>query len=370
MASLRNPRIDVLRGLAILAVLLLHFTLSYHLGASPLTRIIPPRALRALLINGNFGVTIFFAVSGYLITSMSEARWGLDRMRPRAFYRMRFARILPCLLMVLALIGLFAALGLPSFTNHARGQDFGPGFMALVMLSVLSFWHNVLMAFHGYFNYAVNIYWSLSVEEVFYLAFPLACLLLRRRRWILLLCAAAVIAGPIYRHLHRQDEILYLYAYPACFDAIALGCAAAIAAPRLRMGGAIGKAAQIAALLLLPLAYLRGIDGHEAFGFSLVALATAVLLAGSREGLTGRVASGRALGWLRWLGRHSYELYLFHILVLGLMRDRIASELGYGAKLPALAAFLAVSALVAWLVARFYSEPLNRRLRAEPENTI
>lgn len=67
---------------------------------------------------------------------------------------------------------------------------------------------------------------------------------------------------------------------------------------------------------------LRGIHDNEVFGFAAIAAGTAVLLIGvHNERVPGWALRSRALAGLRWLGRHSYELYLFHIIVLGLMRS-------------------------------------------------
>ena len=101
----RNARIDVLRGIAICAVLLLHFTLAYGLKNSPLGTWLAPQLLKAIAYNGNFGVTIFFVISGFLITSNSLSRWGdLKDIDLRSFYLLRVARIMPSLLLVLAII--------------------------------------------------------------------------------------------------------------------------------------------------------------------------------------------------------------------------------------------------------------------------
>ena len=68
--------------------------------------------------------------------------------------------------------------------------------------------------------------------------------------------------------------------------------------------------------------------------------------------------------WVAWLGRHSYELYLFHIIVLGAIRDLIPKEsLPAVYKLPLLAVFLALSVLVAFCIARGFADPLNGYLR-------
>jgi len=316
-----------------------------------------PRAwLRALLINGNYGVTLFFVISGYLITSITLERFGSpETVRAGGFYRFRFARIFPGLLLALALIVPLGCLGLPSFRNEVEGLIWSRSAFVAVTASVLSFWHNVLMAYRGYFNYALNIYWSLSVEEVFYLGFPWVCLALRRRRWLLVLCAAAILLGPWYRSLHTDDEIRFMYAYPACFDAIAFGCAAALAARRFPLGIRTARALSLLGAGLVTVTYLRGIGGHEVWGFTQIALGAALLAWGSRSSSSGWAPLG-------WLGRHSYELYLFHIIVLGLMRDWIGrNRMPWGWKLP----WLGLSCLVAWVVARWWTEPWNRRLRGD-----
>jgi peptidoglycan/LPS O-acetylase OafA/YrhL len=67
---------------------------------------------------------------------------------------------------------------------------------------------------------------------------------------------------------------------------------------------------------------------------------------------------------LRWFGRHSYEIYLFHIIVLALMRNLVdQQQLGYAARLPWLLLFLTLTALVAVGVARSVAEPANAALR-------
>lgn len=370
----RNTRIDVLRGVAILMVMLLHFTLAYRLGDSPLTWMIPKPWLRAALINGNYGVTMFFVISGFLITSISANRYGgLERLSLRGFYAFRFARITPPLLLALAVIVPLGLLGLPSFRNAAHGVVLSRGFFVPVLLSILTFWHNVLMALRGYFNYALNIYWSLSVEEAFYLAFPLLCVGWKRQRLLIAGCLLALVAGPLYRQVHRADEIRFMYGYLACFDAIALGCLTALLTRRFDLGVLRQSWVQAAAVLALASTWLWGIDGHEALGFSLVALETAVLLVGARSSGEGPQPPARLPARLfRWFGGHSYELYLFHIVVLGLMKDLVPREaLSYGLKLPWLLLYLALSTAVAALVAARFSEPLNAALRRRlsPQDT-
>lgn len=346
-------------------MLLLHFHLTYSLVDSPLALLLPEEAIKAVVRNGNYGVTIFFVISGYLITSTTARRYGaLGKVKLRSFYAFRFARILPGLMLALLIILGLGLAGQPAFMNLAKPGWPEVGF-PLALLSVVTFWHNMLMQHAWYFNYAMNIYWSLSVEEMFYLLFPLVCIALRRAWAIAAICVLAIVLGPIYRGLHADDEIRFLYAYPACFDAIAFGSCAALLAERWQVGGRLALAVRLMAALLVAVTYLRGIRGHETFGFTLIAIGTATLLVvADGETLHGPAPGNRSLAALRWMGRHSYELYLFHIIVLGLMRGVWPrGTLAYDDKAVALIAFVGLSALAAWAIARFYTEPLNASLR-------
>jgi peptidoglycan/LPS O-acetylase OafA/YrhL len=345
-------------------VLLLHFSLTYRLTDSPLSLLLPVRWIRAVLINGNYGVTMFFVISGFLITSNNLARYGrLSETGLRQFYAWRFSRIIPPLILALIVIVPLAAMNFPSFADSG-GHELPPAMLfALAIGSVITFWHNVLMQHVGYFNYCMNIYWSLSVEEVFYLTFPIACVLLKRNGLIAGLCGIFIIAGPIYRSIHRDDELYFMYGYLACFDAIAFGCLAALVSQKLVVGEFAGQVIRFAAGGGLAVFYLAGIEGHEVFGFTWMAVCTAVLMLGASMAQE-KKSSRLPTRILCWFGTHSYELYLFHIIVLAAMRDIVPKEsLSYTLKLPFLALFVLLSAAVAGAVSRLYAEPLNRRLR-------
>jgi peptidoglycan/LPS O-acetylase OafA/YrhL len=366
----RDYRIDMLRGLSILSVLLLHFNIAYRLVKSPLGWLLPGPYLVNLVWSGNYGVTVFFVISGYLITSTSLRRFGsLGGVSAKTFYAFRFARIFPCLILVLVIITALAFAGIPIF----RGSETVS--IWLSDLSILTFWHNVLMAKFGYFNYCLNVLWSLSVEEVFYLTFPLLCLLLRRSRWIVPIWIAAIVAGPIYRSYHSRNEIEFLYGYLACFDAIAMGCCTAVlvrSARVRRLNNLVRNIVQLVALAFMLWIFLRaGIDSVPVWGTSLMAIGAAVFLfaegASRYEDNSERATRfvDKLPGLIAWFGRHSYELYLFHIVLLaGLQAVLPRARMSPAARPLWLLIFLAVSALVAWAIARFYSEPLNDGLRA------
>jgi len=361
----RNSHVDFLRGVAILLVLLLHYALAYGLLNCPLRSLVGVEALKAVFYNGNYGVTVFFVISGYLITSMSLARWGEPaHINMRAFYTYRFARIMPSLLLVVTIIVILGLLNFPYFQNTHKGQPLPASFFLVAVLSVFTFWHNVLMQSAGWFNYCLNIYWSLSVEEVFYSALPLLFVALRRKSMIAAVCIALIVIGPIYRSWHTSDELFYECGYLACFDAIAMGCLTAMIASRVKIDGIKARILRAVASTCFVLLYLRGIDSHEVFGFSLIALCAAIYLISSVNDMSSSLATGYVTAVVRWFGRHSYELYLFHIVILALLRNVADRQtLPPFAWLPWLTLFVSASALTAMLVARFISEPANRAIR-------
>ncbi|MBR8401613.1 acyltransferase [Burkholderia cenocepacia] len=361
-AAPRNARIDLMRGVSILLVLLHHFNIAYPLRDTALARVLGWDTIHAIVRNGNYGVTMFFAISGYLITSNARRRWGsLGALDVRAFYVSRIARIVPCLLLLLALVNGLAAAGVPIFTNHAP-QGIAVSYW-LVNLASLTFWMNVLLGAYGWVNYALGVLWSLSVEEVFYLSFPLLCIALRRdtRLFAFWLLIAAI--GPVYRYTHPGDEGGFLYAYFACFDGIAIGCCTALLAERARWQMLAAAPVQWLVAALMTALYLAWpIAQSHVFGVSAMALGTAVLLIGAHA--EHAPAHGRLLAPLRWSGRLSYELYLFHLIVLGALRTLWPPSVTQGdGKLALLVAYLALSAGVSAVIARGYATPLDRFIK-------
>lgn len=361
-AAPRNARIDLLRGVSILLVLLHHFNIAYPLRDTALARVLGWDTIHAIVRNGNYGVTMFFAISGYLITSNARRRWGsLGALDVRAFYVSRIARIVPCLLLLLALVNGLAAAGVPIFTNHAP-QGIAVSYW-LVNLASLTFWMNVLIGAYGWVNYALGVLWSLSVEEVFYLSFPLLCIALRRdtRLFAFWLLIAAV--GPVYRYTHPGDEGGFLYAYFACFDGIAIGCCTALLAERARWQLLAAAPVQWLVAALMTALYLAWpIAQSHVFGVSAMALGTAVLLIGAHA--EHAPAHGRVLAPLRWSGRLSYELYLFHLIVLGALRTLWPPSVTQGdGKLALLVAYLALSAALSAVIARGYATPIDRFIK-------
>ena len=356
----RNRKIDLIRGLSILVVLFHHFNIAYRLDDTSLSRVFGWSAVRAVARNGNYGVTMFFVVSGFLITSNARRRWGaLGQIDARHFYVLRAARILPCLLLLLAVVNLLSYAGIGIFQNHPEAG--GPVSFWVVNFASLTFWMNVLMARAGWLNYALCVLWSLSVEEVFYLSLPLACLALRREALLAAFWAVFVVVGPLWRMTHQDSEAGALYAYLACFDGIAIGCIAALLASRV----APSRSLQLAVIGGMAFLYLiRSIGDTNVYGVTLMALGTAILLLGAHQRPSTPLLDRSWSVVLGWFGRLSYELYLFHLIVLGSLRTIFLPSAARGdQKLLLLLAYVALSAGTAALIGRFYSEPSNRGIR-------
>lgn len=349
-----------------LFVLLHHIHLRFELNDYDTDGWLPHALNQVVWWSGYQAVIAFFVISGFLITRLSISRWGpLGQIHIREFYALRVARIMPCLLLLLAVLVMLHLLGAPNFTIPPDRASLGRA-----LLAALTFHVNYLEGHHGYLPGGWDILWSLSIEETFYLLFPLICALLRSERLLIAPLLALIVAGPISRTLLADRDPWTDYAWLSCTDGIAFGCLAALACTRLRIPATLSRAALIAGLAgALFVVIMR--DTVARIGFTdrglhitMLELSVALMLLALGTGVGNRVAS-LGTGWLRRIGHQSYEIYLFHmIVVLGLMnlllRTRATSH-----ALPAwFAAMLLLSLGSGELIARRFSEPLNRRLRS------
>lgn len=360
--SLRIPGIDVLRGISILAVIMLHVNIRVPLNVSPLGQNMPKQLIHSLVWNGAPGVIIFFAVSGFLITSTCLRRWhDLRNISVREFYRMRFARIAPCLLALLAVCSILHLAGLRDYTIDPHQVS-----LPRAIFAALTFHINWLEAKFGYLPATWDVLWSLSVEESFYFFFPLLCRWVRRE-FLLLLMLAFVIIGPFARTVLTHNELWADHGYLSCMDAIAIGCCAALLARGLSFGAKTRTAMGTIGVAML--AFIM-IFNRVAFRFHVYQCGVDVtILALGASMLAVTFSQGHTAGtpWtapLQWFGRHSYEVYLTHSFVV-LSFVQIFHVFCMGPRtIPLLyVAVVCVSGLLGATVAKFFSEPLNRTLR-------
>lgn len=312
----RNGGIDLLRGLAIVLVVFHHVGLRIPLKSSALAALLPDCLLTALNYNGYEGVFVFFVISGFLIAGNALRRWGsLAAIDLRAFYARRFSRIVPCLLALLAVLSALHLLGAADYVIDRPGQSL-PGALAAALGLHLN-WYE---ARTGYLPGNWDVLWSLSIEEVFYLGFPLLCLLLRRR--VLLVPALLVLALslPWTRAALHGNEIWMEKAWLPGMAAIATGVLGALLADACRpprrtavmlmwLGGT-----GLAAVLLAGGSLWRLL--HDGYMLVLTLSSLCLLLGCHWREQGGRVSPLRGFGWLRAWGRLSYEIYLTHMFVV------------------------------------------------------
>ena len=360
----RLDGVDLLRGLAILFVLMNHVNMQLLGAKVPYTRGLPAQLISSLVWNGQFGVQIFFAVSGFLITSTSLRRWGsLSRVNIREFYQLRFARIAPLLLLLLAVLsGLHLA--------HVERFVVSPktGGLGRALLAALTFHINLLEARRGYLPPSWDILWSLSVEETFYLFFPLVCRLFRRTRFLLIPLFVFVILGPFARaRAFNPNPVWREYSYLGGMDAIALGCLTAILVANyrfpkvvLKLLTAIGAVLLIFSLGFSIRAYTWGL-GRNGLNMTILAVGACLVIVAAAQ--TQWRAPVLLMPLLK-LGQRSYEVYLTHgFVVVGLFSLFVAAGKPMNAVIVLFLAVIVLAGALGMIVARVYTEPINRWLR-------
>lgn len=307
----RVAALDGLRGIAVLLVVLGH-----GLGAAWQLEDTPVARLFEVPFNGGVGVTVFFVLSGYLITSiLVRERERTGRVSLRDFYLRRTFRILPAFYVFLAVVAVLAAVG----AIRVGGSD-----LLASGLMVHNYWSAGDTWWLGHT-------WSLAVEEQFYLVWPLLLLWLRPRRacqfGVAYLLAAPVVRVASYVFVpDSQDQVWEMFHTRA--DSLLTGCLIAllpVAYPgvwaRVRRWAGLRAAVPLAVVAVLVSSALEvTLGGLWSFpaGYTVTNLATAVVVvsittAGARTTRTTRVLSWRPL---TAVGLISYSLYLYQQVFL------------------------------------------------------
>jgi peptidoglycan/LPS O-acetylase OafA/YrhL len=289
------PQLDVLRGLAVLDVMLYHATdLAPHLGLRPFFRL------------GYTGVDLFFVLSGFLITGI------LVRTRENEgyftnFYARRILRIWPLYYALL----LFSFVLLPAIQPQLKAAIFA---QSHPWQSFPFFLQNLMLNGHAYDTLRVT--WSLAIEEQFYLVWPIIVWLAPRRLLKPLAISALLFSVAMrWSVLYGLIPSVNIYTNTLTrLDGLSLGAFLALWIPeaesRTVKGGGIAVMA-VAVPLTLLVAWFH--DGHWSF-FSLVALSFAGLLC-----VAINIPRAANLEFLKYTGKISYCLYLVHVPICAFM---------------------------------------------------
>lgn len=355
------PSLDGLRGLAVLSVMAYHFSL----GAVPLQAL--DRAVLGALSSGWMGVDLFFVLSGFLITGIL-----LDTPRAperfRNFYARRALRIFPAYYGVLLFFMFVAPLIHPGV---AATQIAAP--LRAHALPLFTYTINLVIAWQGSWAAAIPYFsphfWSLAIEEQFYLFWPLLTLGHSPRvalRW----CMTAIAVSVVMRlgGVLAGGSPISNYTFTLCrLDGLALGGVVACA---LRVDGMSARLARLrvpasmAAIAVLAVGvFIDGrLDPYARWTLCAVILALGVLFAAEVHRAVEADAAARPgvlrHPALRFIGRYSYGLYILHFPVIHLLSrahfgaDRFGTIAG--SALPSLALYIATAG-TATLVAAFVS---------------
>jgi peptidoglycan/LPS O-acetylase OafA/YrhL len=327
-----RPALDGIRGVAVLLVIVGH-----ALGP---TSSDPATA----------GVTIFFVLSGFLITQLLlEERQSTGRVRLGRFYVRRARRLLPALWLLLA----------PTVALAAAGKvSWQPVVLAATYTTDLA----PALGMHA--GPLVHL-WSLSLEEQFYGLWPLLLVPVIRSRWRgCLAVAGAIVASTVLRHVLVHDQasaIAHGFRPDTRADAILLGCLLALTSRVWCRWAYLPLAAALSTAVFVVAVTRHGWPG-SADMIIVLALSSAVVVAWAATTSGGPAAKALAIRPLRFTGRISYAMYLWQTPVVVAMLDvpplkRLALVL---------VATYAIAATSWYLVER----PFLHRRRSEPTGAL
>jgi peptidoglycan/LPS O-acetylase OafA/YrhL len=308
------PALDGIRGLAVLIVIASHLNVLLRYQA-----VTPWNNLNRLLLGGFLGVDIFFVLSGFLITSLLlMERSNNSRISLSRFYARRALRLLPALYLLLVVDTAIAVFEKQSFSGQWNET--------WTSLLYLNNWYYVWPWLrHGSVNFESNLghLWSLAVEEQFYLLWPMVLMLLLKFRrpkvfapvLITLFIGAIILRRTVLWH-NNVNWIVILIRTDARLDSLLIGALLALFYRHVIVHKTALKLTAYAALPIFIVTAYQGPSNSFLYtsGFTLVAVAILVMILASVE-QAWSVSRVLEQSWLRFIGRISYGLYLWHYVV-------------------------------------------------------
>jgi peptidoglycan/LPS O-acetylase OafA/YrhL len=321
------------------------------------------------ILPAQFGVTVFFFLSGYLITTLLRLEFEKTRtVSLKNFYLRRVLRILPPFYLVFAF-----ALG--AWWIGLLPKPGEPQSIAAVLLH-FSNYYIVTHDSHGFLT-GTGVYWSLAVEEHFYLLFPLIYLCLNRigvtarsqAAILLLLCLLFLAWRCVLVFVYHVPDLRASVASDTRFDSLLFGCALAVyenpALDRTVFSERVWK------YVLLPLGLagvlvsfsIRNEAFRETIRYTLQGLGLIPVFVCAVRYPDWSIIRPLNFRPIAFAGVLSYSLYLIHLVVLG----GLAQNLGSGLPAPVEAVIaLTITLVLAWLMFEVVEKPcarLRRRLR-------
>ena len=289
------PQLDVLRAIAVALVIIHHWYYSFKIFS--------------FLPNGELGVKLFFVLSGFLITRIllgyrKRVFIGESSFMQclKTFYYRRFLRIFPIYYILLLVLLL---------TNHSE-------------IRATIFWHFFYLS--NYYFYFINHgwggdvshFWTLSVEEQFYIFWPFLILWVEEK-YLLKVVVTTIICGVIFRTTNFSHSYMYNVLTPACFDSLGLGALLA-----LKYDWIIVKIEKLrliyTALLFLSFGLiiyfhrLNLVIFNQTFLGLFVSIFSFLVVSKISKG-TKHLKSFFENKYLIYIGKISYGIYLFHNLI-------------------------------------------------------
>ncbi|ABY46501.1 MULTISPECIES: acyltransferase family protein [Bacillus] len=310
--------LDSLRGLAILGVILYHINFNWMPG-------------------GFLGVTVFFVLSGYLITDILAIEWKNNkRIDLKKFWLSRARRLLPGMLIMLIVTLAWITIFHSSLLVKMRGDSLA----ALLYFSNWWYIYHKLSYFDSFSQLSpLNHFWSLAVEEQFYVVWPFVISLgfyyiKKQSRMILFICLGAIASALAMAILYEPgtDPSRIYYGTDTRAFSLLIGAALALIWPSSRLASKIIPQARLildiigGVALIIILTMFWKTNQYEPFlyrgGMVLLSIATALLVANLAHPAS-RIAQFLRFRPLRWMGVRSYGIYLLHYPIITLTTPKV-----------------------------------------------